>query len=137
MSSGAPQRLLDVDVDCDDDTLRFTVEQAGRGFCHHPQTTCFGDLDGFTELERRLVERKNNAPEGSYTYRLMHDPSLLASKIAEEAGELNEATDRHDIVHEAADVLFFTMTRLAAEGIDLREVERELDRRAGIVTRRD
>ena len=137
LSSGATQRLLAVDVDCDDDTLRFTVEQAGRGFCHHPQTTCFGDLDGFTELERRLVERKHNAPEGSYTYRLMHDPSLLASKIAEEAGELNEATKRHDVVHEAADVLFFVMTRLAAEGIPLADVERVLDERALKVTRRD
>lgn len=137
LSSGATQRLVRVDSDCDDDTLRFTVTQAGRGFCHLDQTSCFGDLDGLAELERRLFERVVDAPKGSFTQRLFEDPVLLASKITEEAQELNEATDRADIVHEAADVLFFAMTRLAAEGIPLREIEAELDRRALKVTRRD
>ena len=78
-----------------------------------------------------------NAPDGSFTKRLFEDRDLLAAKITEEAEELNEATDRDDIVHEAADVLFFVMTRLAAEGIALDDIERELDRRALKVTRRD
>jgi len=62
---------------------------------------------------------------------------LLASKITEEAAELNEASDRREIIHEAADVMFFVMNRLAAEGIGLDEVESELDRRSLKVTRRD
>jgi len=136
-TSGSTQRLLSVDTDCDNDTLRFTVDQSGRGFCHLEQTSCFGDFDGFTELERRLVERVENAPAGSYTRRLFDDALLLAGKITEEAEELNDAVDRADIVHEAADVLFFVMTRLAAEGIPLDEIERELDRRSLKVTRRD
>lgn len=136
-TSGSTQQLISVDSDCDNDTLRFTVEQSGRGFCHLDQSSCFGDLDGFTELERRLWDRVQDAPEGSYTRRLFDDAPLLAGKIAEEATELNEAIDRADIVHEAADVLFFVMTRLAAEGIPLDEIERELDRRALKVTRRD
>ena len=123
--------------DCDSDALRFTVQQLGRGFCHLEQTSCFGDLDGFTELERRLVDRVANAPEGSYTKRLFDDRDLLASKITEEASELNEAVELGDITHEAADVLFFVMTRLAAEGIPLADVERVLDERALKVTRRD
>jgi phosphoribosyl-ATP pyrophosphohydrolase/phosphoribosyl-AMP cyclohydrolase len=137
LTSGSTQRLLRVDSDCDDDTLRFTVSQSGRGFCHLDQTSCFGDLAGFAELERRLFDRVVNAPEGSFTQRLLNDSELLAGKITEEAQELNEATDRGDIVHEAADVLFFVMTRLAAEGIPLDEIEAELDRRATKVTRRD
>lgn len=137
LSSGATQRLVRVDTDCDDDTLRFTVGQAGRGFCHLDQTTCFGDLAGFADLERRLVERVDSAPSGSYTERLFSDPALLADKLTEEARELIEATDRDDVIHEAADVLFFVMTRLAAEGIELDEVEAELDRRALKITRRD
>jgi len=137
LSSGATQRLVRLDTDCDDDTLRFTVTQAGRGFCHLDQTTCFGDFTGFTELERRLTNRLANAPEGSFTKRLFDDRGLLAGKITEEAQELNEATDRSDIVHEAADVLFFVMTRLAAEGIPLDDIEAELDRRSLKLTRRD
>ena len=137
LTSGDTQRLLRLTPDCDSDTLEFRVSQAGRGFCHLKQTSCFGDLDGFAELERKLHERVANAPEGSYTKRLFDDRDLLASKITEEAGELNEAVERGDITHEAADVLFFLMTRLAAEGIPLADVERVLDERALKVTRRD
>lgn len=137
LTSGATQQLLRVDTDCDDDALRYTVTQAGRGFCHREQTSCFGDFDGFTELERRLIDRVENAPEGSFTKRLFDDRALLASKVTEEAEELNDATARNDVVHEAADVVFFVLTRLAAEGIPLDEIERELDRRALTLTRRD
>lgn len=137
LTSGATQHLINMALDCDSDALRYTVQQRGRGFCHLDQTSCFGDFDGFTGLERRLADRVINAPEASFTKRLFNDPSLLASKITEEAEELNEAIERADITHEAADVLFFVMTRLAAEGIPLADVERELDRRARKVTRRD
>ncbi len=125
------------DLDCDSDALRFTVDQLGRGFCHLEQTSCFGDLDGLAELERRLHERVVSAPAGSYSRRLIDDPTLLAAKLTEEAQELVEARAPDDVVHEAADVLFFLMTRLAAEGIPLDAVEAELDRRARKVTRRD
>ncbi len=137
LTSGDTQRLLRLTPDCDSDTLEFRVGQTGRGFCHLKQTGCFGDLDGFAELERKLHERVANAPASSYTKRLFDDRDLLASKITEEAGELNEAVERGDITHEAADVLFFVMTRLAAEGIPLSDVERVLDERALKVTRRD
>lgn len=136
-TSGSTQRLIAVASDCDDDTLRFTVHQTGRGFCHLDQTTCFGNLGGFAELERMLATRLHDAPEGSYTRRLMDDPQLLAEKLIEEATELIDAKERTEIVHEVADVLFFVMARLAAEGVPLHEVEAELDRRALKVTRRD
>ena len=137
LTSGDTQRLVSMRPDCDSDTLEFRVVQQGRGFCHLKQTSCFGELDGFAGLERRLRDRVANAPEGSYTKRLFDDRDLLASKITEEASELNEAIERGDITHEAADVLFFVMTRLAAEGIPLSDVERVLDERALKVTRRN
>lgn len=136
-TSGSTQRLIAVASDCDDDTLRFTVHQTGRGFCHLDQTTCFGDLEGFAALERVLADRLNDAPEGSYARRLMDDPELLAEKLTEETTELIEAEERAEVVHEAADVLFFVMARLAAEGVALDEIEAELDRRSQTVTRRD
>jgi phosphoribosyl-ATP pyrophosphohydrolase/phosphoribosyl-AMP cyclohydrolase len=136
-SSGAIQRLLRIDHDCDRDALRFTVRQEGAGFCHLERRTCFGADRGLGALMRRLLDRKAEAPEGSYTARLLADPALLAAKLVEEAAELTEARGREDVIHEAADVLFFALTRLAAEGIDLAEVERHLDRRALKVTRRE
>jgi phosphoribosyl-ATP pyrophosphohydrolase len=135
-SSGATQELLRVDPDCDRDAVRFVVRQAGAGFCHLERRSCFGADEGLGALMRRLEARRHEAPAGSYTKRLFESPELLAAKLGEEAGELIAAHEREHVVHEAADVLFFTLARLAAEGIDLAEVERHLDRRALKVTRR-
>jgi phosphoribosyl-ATP pyrophosphohydrolase len=61
----------------------------------------------------------------------------LAAKLLEEAGELGEASDRDDVVWEAADVLYFTAATLAGRGIPVAEVMSELDRRSLTVRRRD
>lgn len=136
-SSGATQELLRIDLDCDRDALRFVVRQADPGFCHLATRTCWGDDAGLARLERTLRARRRHAPEGSYTARLLADPALLAAKLREEADELARAEARAEVVHEAADVLFFTLARLVKEGVDLAEVEAHLDRRALKVTRRE
>ncbi len=135
--SGATQELLRIDVDCDRDALRFTVRQQPPGFCHRSTRTCWGADQGLGALARRLASRKLSAPAGSYTARLLADPGLLGAKLCEEAAELAEASGREEVVHEAADVLYFTLATLARHGIDLAEVEAALDRRALNVTRRD
>jgi phosphoribosyl-ATP pyrophosphohydrolase/phosphoribosyl-AMP cyclohydrolase len=136
-SSGAAQELLRIAADCDRDTLRFTVRQAPPGFCHLHTRTCFGPEQGLGALARRLAARRQDAPEGSYTARLLRDPDLLGTKLREEADELARAGTRSDVVHEAADVLYFTLTALARHGVELAEVEATLDRRARKVSRRD
>lgn len=136
-SSGDVQMLLRVTADCDRDAARFAVRQTGAGFCHLAKRTCFGEDAGLGRLHRRLLARRTDAPEGSYTARLMADGARLAAKITEEAGELNAAASRDEVVWEASDLLYFTLVRLAAEGIDLDEVERHLDRRELRVRRRD
>ena len=135
-TSGATQELLRVDLDCDRDAIRFTVRQNGTGFCHLNTTTCWGDATGITKLEETMEDRKLHAVPGSYTNRLFSDDDLLNSKITEEAGDLVGATDRDHIVKEAADVLFFTMAKLAKEGISFSEVTDELDFRSRKITRR-
>ncbi len=136
-SSGAIQELIRVTPDCDRDAVRFTVRQTGAGFCHLETRTCFGEDSGLGRLHRRLAERRDQAPDGSYTARLFADRVKLADKITEEAQELNAAQSRDETIWEAADLLYFTLTRLAADGIDLAEVERHLDRRERRVRRRD
>lgn len=135
-SSGATQQLLRVDADCDRDALRFTVRQQGPGFCHFNTATCWGPERGLNSLQRTLLARLQDAPAGSYTRRLFDDPSLLGKKLVEEARELSETVDRAHVIAEGADVLYFTMVKLAGSGIELSEVERELDRRALKLTRR-
>ncbi len=139
-SSGATQDLLRVDLDCDRDAIRFVVRQRPPGFCHNNTPTCWGEHagigPGLSALERTLVDRKHAAPEGSYTQRLFNNPDLLAAKILEEAHELVEASQPDHIVAEAADVLYFALTKLVATGKSLSDVAAELDRRALKVTRR-
>ncbi|HRQ74198.1 MAG TPA: histidinol dehydrogenase, partial [Phycisphaerales bacterium] len=135
-SSGDTQELLRIDVDCDRDALRFTVRQRGRGFCHTGTRTCFGDARGLHTLARRLAAPPESRDPASYTSRLLRDPALLASKLREEAAELADARTPDEITHEAADVLYFTLARLAAAGVTLEAVERELDRRALRLSRR-
>jgi phosphoribosyl-ATP pyrophosphohydrolase len=135
-TSGQTQDLLGIDLDCDRDALRFTVQQRGSGFCHTGTRSCWGDESGLGRLSRRLLERAGRAPAGSYTRRLLDDPVLLRSKLLEEAGELAAAEGSRDVTHEAADVLYFTLVAMARAGVDLDAVELELDRRERKVTRR-
>ena len=135
-TSGAQQELLHIGLDCDRDALRFTVRQKGSGFCHENTWTCWGEDQGLPGLARRLRDRADIAPEGSYTRRVLEDPKLLRAKLIEEARELGAARGTDQVVWEAADVFYFTLVALARAGVPLADVEAELDRRALKVVRR-
>jgi len=136
LTSGDTQELKRIDLDCDRDAIRFVVRQGGKGFCHLDTFSCWGDDWGIGRLSRRLKSLAAEAPAGSYTKRLLDNPGLLASKLAEEANELAEAEGTREIVHEAADVIYFALVALARAGVGLETVERELDWRSRRVTRR-
>ncbi len=136
-TSGSTQELLRVDLDCDRDTIRFTVRQHGSGFCHLGTRSCWGQDRGVGRLSRRLAQIVGGPPpEGSNTATLLEDSDLLGAKIREEADELATATSREDVTVEAADVLYFTLVKAAASGVGIEDIETELDRRALRVTRR-
>ena len=135
-TSGAVQELLSVRLDCDSDALLFEVVQHGSGFCHLPQSTCFGNSSGLVKLEQTLSSRLETAPEGSYTKRLFTDEKLLRSKIMEEAEELCDANTKDEIAFEAADLIYFALTRCISKGVGLRDIEKALDKKSLKVTRR-
>jgi phosphoribosyl-ATP pyrophosphohydrolase/phosphoribosyl-AMP cyclohydrolase/histidinol dehydrogenase len=135
-TSGDTQELVAVALDCDRDALRFTVRQAGRGFCHAGTRSCFGREERLGDLARRLGARRADAPPGSYTARLLAEPELLAAKLVEEARELAAARGPEALAHEAADLLYFTLVACARGGVTLEAVERELARRARRLARR-
>lgn len=135
-TSGATQELLSVDLDCDADALRFTVRQHGTGFCHTGRPGCWQEHFGLPQLERRIVHRLGSREQGSGTARLGEDPSLLAAKLVEEARELAEAGTPEDVIHEAADLVYFALVRMATAGVTLSQVEKELRLRSLRVERR-
>ena len=135
-SSGNTQALLRIDLDCDRDTLRFTVRQTGAGFCHLDTHSCWGPLAGLPRLAETLAARRQSAPEGSYTKRLFDDPALLGAKLMEEAQELIEANSTEDAVWETADLVYFSLVAMTARGGRLQDVIETLNRRALGVSRR-
>jgi phosphoribosyl-ATP pyrophosphohydrolase len=135
-ASGATQELIGVALDCDRDTLRFTVRQHGPGFCHTGSRSCWGADHGLGRLQRRLADIAESDDPASNTRKLLVDPELLADKLSEEASELGAATGSDQVIQEAADLLYFTLVRATAAGVGLGEIEAELDRRERRVTRR-
>ncbi|KAI8181685.1 Histidine biosynthesis trifunctional protein [Colletotrichum sp. SAR 10_86] len=134
-TSGDTQELVRIGLDCDNDTLKFVVKQTGR-FCHLDQHGCFGDLSGIPRLEQTLQSRKQSAPAGSYTARLFSDEKLLRAKIMEEAEELCDAKTKEEVAFEAADLIYFALTKAVSAGVSLADIERNLDAKAFKVKRR-
>lgn len=126
-TSGDTQELVSIDFDCDKDCLLFRVRQKGRGFCHLGTMTCWGPDAGLAKLERTIAARKQSAPEGSYTSRLINNPNLINAKIREEADELCEASSKEEIAAEAADLFYFALTRCIVAGVSLSDIEKNLD----------
>ena len=150
--SGNTQQLVSIALDCDADALQFIVRQKGEGkfsicivhsfrlqcigFCHLNTSTCFGPYSGISRLERTLVDRKESAPVGSYTARLFNEPKLLEAKIMEEASELCEATTKQEVAAEAADLLYFALTRCIAAGVSMEDIGHNLDLKSTKILRR-
>ncbi|KAI9837098.1 MAG: imidazoleglycerol-phosphate dehydratase [Sarea resinae] len=135
-TSGDTQELVKIELDCDQDCLKYVVKQHGRGFCHLGTPTCFGPYSGLSRLQKTLESRKASAPEGSYTARLFNSPQLLNAKIMEEAEELCTAKTKEEVAFEAADLLYFALTKCVAAGVSLEDVERSLDAKSVKVKRR-
>jgi phosphoribosyl-ATP pyrophosphohydrolase/phosphoribosyl-AMP cyclohydrolase len=146
--------LKQLRYDCDADSLIALVEPAGPA-CHTGERSCFyrevgGSADtskdappapgepapapyeAMATLERTLSDRAEQRPEGSYTAELLGDPSLLASKVREEAEEVTRAAGEESeqrVAEEAADVLYHLGVLLVSRGVDLSQVMEELNGR--------
>jgi phosphoribosyl-ATP pyrophosphohydrolase/phosphoribosyl-AMP cyclohydrolase len=127
-TSGNTLSVVDVKEDCDGDAILLQVEPAGPA-CHSGSRSCFAPW-----LWRRVAERAQSRPEGSYVARLLADgPAKCAQKLGEEAVEaslaaVSESDER--LVSELADLWFASYVVLAARGLDPDAVEEELKRRA-------
>lgn len=140
--SGNWQEVVSLHTDCDLDTIVAKVRQKGKGVaCHTGSRSCFfnhlwgkkeSGADILAELSAVIKDRKENPSEGSYTNLLMEDMDLLGKKVEEEANELVEAakgSGEHELVHEAADVLYHMLVLLRAQGVELEEVWEKLQGR--------
>ena len=141
-TSGHFLNLVDMKIDCDNDTLLVQVHPVGPT-CHTGTDTCWGEensplqkespLAFLSELQDFIDKRKQEMPEGSYTTKLFKDGvNNIAPKVGEEALEpVIEATNGTDdhLVYEASDLLYHLIVLLTEKGLRIEDVAEELHRR--------
>jgi len=128
--SGNYLLLKSISSDCDDDSLLIKVDPVGP-VCHTGADTCWNEKNinsnFLFELEKIIIDRKNNPSEKSYTSSLFEKGiNKIAQKVGEEAVELViEAKDNDaDLFkNEAADLLFHFLILLQAKGHSLSEIQ--------------
>lgn len=134
-SSGNFLNVVDIGVDCDNDTILIKANPTGPT-CHTGSTSCFKEKSakGFLyKLENTINKRITDNDENSYTNKLFRRGiNKVAQKVGEEAVELIiEAKDNNNVlfINEAADLFYHFLILLKAKDIILEDVETELRRR--------
>ena len=137
-TSGHFLNLVDMKIDCDNDTLLVRVNPVGPT-CHTGTDTCWGEenesnpLLFLSELQSFIDKRKQEMPEGSYTTSLFtKGVNKIAQKVGEEALEtVIEATNGTDdhLVYEASDLLYHLIVLLTEKGLRIEDVAEELHKR--------
>ena len=134
--SGNYIHLVEILIDCDDDTILIKANPAGP-VCHTGADTCFDEKNiaqsFLPSLEKIISSRKNNPTDESYTSSLFAKGiNKIAQKVGEEAVELViESKDNNDDLfkNEAADLLFHYLILLQAKGFSLLDIEAILEER--------
>lgn len=136
--SGNFLNLVDLKVDCDNDTLLIQANPVGPT-CHKGTDTCWGEDNiqnyGFlAQLENIIKDRKENyKPADSYVASLFEKGiNKIAQKVGEEAVEVViEAKDSNTnlFLNESADLLFHYLILLQAKGHSLNDVVEILKKR--------
>jgi phosphoribosyl-ATP pyrophosphohydrolase/phosphoribosyl-AMP cyclohydrolase len=155
-TSGHIQKVRELYLDCDRDTLLVLVDQKGVA-CHTGNTSCFftgilhskkvkgsdGVRKNFSErglsileqVEGVIRDRKRKPKKNSYVSSLFQSgQDRILKKITEEAGELvigSKNKKRQEIIFETADLWFHCLVVLGLHGIPLSEVYQELKGRFG------
>jgi len=132
-TSGHTQKVKQILVDCDYDTLLIRVEQKGVA-CHTCSYSCFyrdiedqevpykkekpgNESNILDELMQVFEDRKRNPAPDSYVCHLLNSPGeKMPKKIAEEAAEVLIALkdgDKKQIIYETADLWFHTLVALS------------------------
>lgn len=119
--------VVDIKVDCDNDTLLVLANPDGPT-CHKGTASCFPAAPGnfLAELDALVARRKADMPEGSYTSKLFTKGTRhIAQKVGEEGVEAALAAvaqTPEDLTGEAADLIFHLTVLLRDRGLGLDDV---------------
>lgn len=144
--SGNFLNLVNIKLDCDNDTLLVEVDPEGP-VCHKGTDTCWAEdnktsygflskLEGIIEKRQKLSETEpelRTETDSSYVVSLFDQGiNKIAQKVGEEAVEtVIEAKDNNDdlFLNESADLLFHYLILLKAKGFELQDIVEVLEKR--------
>ena len=137
-TSGNVQHVVSITADCDKDALVVMVEPEGPA-CHTGTTSCFTATLGesaerhefsLESLMALIRGRKTEKKEGSYTtYLFEKGLDKILKKVGEECTEViiaAKANDRAETIYEISDLVYHVMVLMIEQGIDLKDIHREL-----------
>ena len=136
--SGNFLNVVDIKLDCDNDTLLILANPEGP-VCHKGTDTCWGEKNEanpllfLSELQDFIETRYKEMPEGSYTTSLFKDGiNRMAQKVGEEALEAvieacNGTNER--LVYEGSDLFYHLVVLLTSKGLRIEDIARELEQR--------
>jgi phosphoribosyl-ATP pyrophosphohydrolase/phosphoribosyl-AMP cyclohydrolase len=142
-TSGNTQSVVSVKYDCDQDAVLVLVEPKGPA-CHTGAVSCFtegvvtertatslADYQILQSLEKLIIEREKERPEGAYTtYLFEKGVDKILKKVGEEASEVIIAAknrDKEELKWEAADLLYHLQVLLVEQGLPFKEVLKMLE----------
>lgn len=143
-TSGNTQKIVEMQYDCDADSILINVIQKGNA-CHTGEYSCFfntiiekDDVDYSDDsildrLYNLIMDRKNNPQEGSYTnYLFDKGIDKILKKVGEESAEViigAKNDDKDEIVYETCDLIYHMLVMLIDRGINLDTIKHELNSR--------
>ncbi len=140
-TSGNRQKLMQMALDCDGDTVLYKVAQTGPA-CHTGAYSCFyrskeleqgHEAFSVGKLYDLIVERQHEMPEGSYTSKLFAGGrDRILKKVGEEAAEVIIAAKndlRDEMEWEISDLVFHCLVLMADAGLTPSDIIRVLEKR--------
>ncbi|ALR91016.1 bifunctional phosphoribosyl-AMP cyclohydrolase/phosphoribosyl-ATP diphosphatase HisIE [Vibrio alginolyticus] len=138
-TSGNVLQLVNMQLDCDNDTLLVKVNPIGPT-CHLGNTTCWDEdpqeesqMVWLHQLEQLLAARKSADPDSSYTASLYaRGTKRISQKVGEEGVEVALAAtsgDKAELVCESADLIYHLMVLLQDQGLSMNDVVNKLKER--------
>ncbi|ARB73439.1 bifunctional phosphoribosyl-AMP cyclohydrolase/phosphoribosyl-ATP diphosphatase HisIE [Pasteurella multocida] len=139
-TSGHFLNVVDMSLDCDNDTLLILVNPIGET-CHTGAESCFYQFEETTQpdwiflskLERLIASRKGADPASSYTAQLYaKGTKRIAQKVGEEGVETALAAtvkDKAETICEAADLVYHLTVLLQDADLSWSDVIHKLKER--------
>ena len=130
--------VVDIKLDCDNDTLLIMVHPQGPT-CHTGTDTCWGEKNEanpllfLSELQDFIETRYKEMPEGSYTTSLFKDGiNRMAQMVGDEALDAvieacNGTNER--LIYEGSDLFYHLIVLLTSKGLRIEDLASELQQR--------